>query len=81
MNIANIITDLKAERDRIEKAIAAITMIGLRGKQRGRPPKSALSSASNRRRRRNRLTPAGRKRLSEMMKARWAARRKKQNVA
>ncbi len=75
MDLSKIISELKAERQRIGRAIAALEAAN--GTRRpGRPPKSE-SSAAPTRRRRNRLTPAGRKRLSEMMKKRWAERKKK----
>jgi hypothetical protein len=72
LDINRILAELKAERDRIEQAIASIEKIGSPMRRRGRPP----GQPSGRRRRR-RLTPEGRRRLSEMMKKRWAERRKK----
>jgi hypothetical protein len=55
---------LEAERARIDKEIAELKM------------QDAPRPTGRGRRRANRLTPAGRKRLSEMMKARWAERRR-----
>jgi hypothetical protein len=81
METARCIEELRAERDRIEKAITAMLGIHSTGNGRGRPPKSASSSTNGRRRRRNRLTPAGRQKLSMMMKKRWAERRKKGKAA
>jgi hypothetical protein len=48
------------------------------GRRRGRPPVSGEAARKPGRPRKGGITPAGRKRLSEMMKARWAARRKQQ---
>ena len=66
MDIKAILSQLKAERDRLDKAIAALEGLESSGTSRGR----------GRRRGRRRMSAAGRKRISEMMKARWAARRK-----
>jgi hypothetical protein len=78
MDTARILEELRAEKDRIEKAISAFLSIHSGGgTRRGRPHKFASSSSANGRRRRNRLTPAGRRRLSQMMKKRWAERKKK----
>ena len=72
MNTSSILTQLRSERDRLEKAIAALESLDSTVSA-GRP--AAAAKAPKRRTRR--LTPAGRKRLSEMMKKRWAERRKK----
>jgi hypothetical protein len=76
LDIHRILAELNAERDRIDQAIAAISNIGSPRARRGRPP-----GKSTGRRRRHRLTPEGRKRLSEMMKKRWAERRKRAKAA
>ena len=72
MDIERIVADLKRERDRLSRAITALegaeTGAGIRSVALGRPPKK---------KRRHRLTPEGRRRLSESMKRRWAERRKK----
>ena len=60
---------LEVEKQRIELEIAAI--------QRRLGPKSVPHSESNQRKRparRSNLTAAGRKRLSDAMKARWASK-------
>ena len=73
MNTQRIISELKAERNRLDKAIAALDgtsttqvvakrAISLDG---ARPP-----------RKRHHLTAAGRKRLSMLMKKRWAEKKK-----
>jgi hypothetical protein len=70
MDIHVIVTELKKERDRLDRAIAALDggSKAVAIKSVGRPATSKRGS---------RLTPAGRKRLSEMMKKRWAERRRK----
>src|SRR5215469_7711050 len=64
LDVQSIVSELKAERDRIVQAIAALERALIDGP----------SSAGNPRGRS--LTPAGRKRLSEAMKRRWAPRRR-----
>jgi hypothetical protein len=72
MDTARIIADLKAEISRLQTAVAALEGIynsrGRRhaGKRLGRKPEA-----------KRRLTAAGRKRLSQLMKQRWAARKAK----
>ena len=95
MDIRRMLADLQSERDRIEKAIAALQSLegvastgattgARRGRRPGRPPgrpaKSASASTASQaggRRRRRTMSPAARKRISEMMKLRWAERKKK----
>jgi len=72
MDINSIVVELKKERDRLDRAIAALDGEGrTNGATRtaGRPVAHKRGGS--------RLTPAGRKRLSDMMKKRWAERRKK----
>jgi len=74
LDTGRIVAELKRERDRLDLAIAALD---------GRSPKTAAqtSAAPNRatrsKKKRDNLTPAGRKRLSQLMKKRWAEKRKK----
>jgi hypothetical protein len=68
MDRVGILSELKKERDRLDRAIAALD---------GGVVHSNGTSTGAQKRRGSRLTPAGRKRLSEMMKKRWAERRKK----
>lgn len=75
MDTTQILSDLRTELKRLDQAIAALESLGSTGStsvRRGRPPVTAAPKKSGRRG----LTPAGRRRLSAMMKARWAARRK-----
>jgi len=63
LDIGGIISDLKAERDRISQAIGA-----LEGAAAHLPQAPAQQKRGN-------LTPAGRKRIFEALKKRWAERR------
>ena len=77
MNIQLILTDLHRERNRLDQAIAALEGLSSRpAGRRGRPP-GAKQAKSARTRKRSGITAAGRRRLSEMMKKRWAERKKK----
>ena len=77
MDIDTIVADLKKERDRVVKAIAALVGMGSAptGKRRGRKP--GAKAAATTRKRRGGISKEGRKKLSELMKKRWAERRKK----
>jgi Spy/CpxP family protein refolding chaperone len=70
LNIARILADLKSERDRIDRAIKALSALES-------TPVASKPVTRAVRRKRGGLTPEGRKRLSEAMKKRWAERRKK----
>jgi hypothetical protein len=76
MDIQNILGDLKKERARLDQAIAALEGLGASGpRRRGRPVGSVNKTSSDRPRRH--MSPAARKRISEMMKQRWAERKRK----
>lgn len=75
MDTRKIIVDLKAERDRINQAIAALESLDGTAAARSGATAVAAKNAPKQPGRRG-LTPAGRRKLSAMMKARWAARRK-----
>lgn len=77
MEIDKIVADLQKERDRLAKAIAALLGVGSGGNGRRRGRKPGTKMAATRRKRRGGITKEGRKRLSELMKKRWAERRKK----
>jgi hypothetical protein len=69
MDTASIIAELEAERDRLNRALAALRGTGnttrtATGKPDGRKSKRTLSAAA-------------RKRIGEAMKKRWAERKKK----
>ncbi len=71
MDTRKIIAELRAERDRLNQAIAAIEAITIDGASRTatRQPRSAGAKP----RRRRRISAAARKRLSQLMKQRWAS--------
>lgn len=64
MDRESILKQLRSDRDRIEEAIEALE------------GSSAPRSPARKGRRTGGITAAGRKKLSDMMKARWAARRR-----
>lgn len=73
MDTQQIISELESERDRLEQAIAA-----LRGSMSGR---RGLTSVGTGRRGRRRLSAAAKRRISEMMKKRWAERKRAAKAA
>jgi hypothetical protein len=76
LDIEKMVADLKRERDRLSQAIAALEAIATSGAGIKRRAAAQRQAGSKRRRR---LTPEGRKRLSDMMKKRWAEYRKKRS--
>jgi hypothetical protein len=75
VDIGAIVSELKKERDRLNRAIAALEGTDV---ARNANVRSSTSGpvARNPTKRRH-LSPEGRKRLSELMKKRWAERRKR----
>jgi len=67
MDIQQILSDLRSERERIDNAIRALEG-GKTGRRPGRPAGSG---------KRRTMSASARKRISEMMKLRWAERKKK----
>jgi hypothetical protein len=76
VELGTIVSTLKKERDQLDRAIAALEAVGAAS---GTPVKSAPPAAVARtaKKRGHGLTPEGRRRLSQLMKRRWAERRKK----
>jgi hypothetical protein len=74
VNITVIVSELKAERIRIDRAITALEGMSPNGSTSNHAPKQAKAAVAQKS---GGLTAAGRKRLSELMKKRWAERRKK----
>jgi len=68
MDITQILDHLKVERQRIDHAISA-----LEGSH--SHSTAVVKHTSAKKKAKGGITPAGRKKLSEMMKKRWAARR------
>jgi len=85
MDIKSVLEQLQTERDRVNQAIAALEILqGVSSApRRGRPPKnptqyggSVVSMPKKRT-----MSPAARRRISEMMKKRWAERRRRNRAA
>jgi hypothetical protein len=76
MDLSHIVSELKNERNRIDRAIAALNGLNGTGIQRTTKT-SSVKPAAITAKHRGHLTVEGRKRLSEMMKKRWAERRKR----
>jgi exonuclease VII small subunit len=75
MELTAIVSELKKERDRLNRAIAALE--GTDAVKTGSAKIAAPALVVRKSKSGSRLSPEGRKRLSEMMKKRWAERRKK----
>ena len=73
MDIERIIATLEAERNHINRAIASLKEIAFSGAAR----EPALRNRRSALRRRAGMSPAARKRISKMMKKRWADLRRK----
>jgi len=68
MNTNRIIAELRAERDRIDKAISALEAVSSSERRRaGRPPGAPAT-----RRKIGRMSAAARRKLSRLLKQRWA---------
>jgi hypothetical protein len=73
VDLGKVLSELKNERDRLNRAIAALEGIDVaKATTRTGSSKPAARAA-----RKHHLTAEGRKRLSELMKKRWAERRRK----
>ena len=74
MDTQAIVKELKRERDRLNTAIVALEGTDSHPTPRkSSPPANSPTPPPKKRRR---LTPEGRKRLSDLMKKRWAERKK-----
>ena len=80
MDILKMLADLRQERQQVEEAILVVERLAsaTRGKRRGRPPKwmSAVNAGtpSTQGPKKTRVvSAAGRKRMAEAQKKRWAA--------
>src|SRR5271157_3057815 len=71
MDIQGIVVQLRQEVSRIENAIAALVGLGSQPARRGRPPKASQARPASGQKRRH-MSAAGRKRISDAMKRRWA---------
>jgi len=71
MDIQAIVSDLNAERNRIDQAISALEgLTSVSSPRRGRPRKAKQAAALGKKRRV--MSAAARKRISDAMKKRWA---------
>jgi hypothetical protein len=77
VDLAGIVVELKRERDRLNRAIAALEESDSSGIAVNMRVVAPMKASHNGKEQGRHLTPAGRKRLSEAMKKRWADRRKK----
>ena len=78
MDTQRIVSELKAERNRLDRAIAAL---GGDSTTRATLAKNVISmDGAQAPKKRHHLTAAGRKRLSMLMKKRWAEKRKKSSL-
>jgi hypothetical protein len=75
LDIQAIVKELKRERDRLNAAIVALEGTDLPPTPRKASPVAHVLAPPAKKRRR--LTAEGRKRISDMMKKRWAEKRKK----
>jgi hypothetical protein len=73
LDLDRIVSELKSERDRISRAISLLENESTKIVRKTAAPNKMAAS----KKRSGGLTPAGRKRLSEAMKKRWAERKKK----
>ena len=69
MILQQIVAVLTAERNLLDRAIAALNGISTQPR-RGRPPKAVQTSARPKRRRR--MSAAARRKMSRLLKQRWA---------
>ena len=68
MDTNRILAELRAERDHIDQAISALEAVTSTGPRRvGRPPGAARKAN-----RRGRMSAAARRKLSRLLKQRWA---------
>jgi hypothetical protein len=69
VNLQQIVAELKAERDRLDRAISTVAGMTSTGARRGRRP-AAVFVPKNRRR--GRMSAAARRKMSRLLKERWA---------
>jgi hypothetical protein len=80
MDILKMLAELRQERQQVEEAILVIERlaVGAQGKRRGRPPKwmsAAAGPAPSAAPKKWSVSEAGRKRMAEAQRKRWAAKR------
>jgi hypothetical protein len=77
LDLNRIVEDLKKEKGRLERAIAALEESASPRIVVRKPGVAAQQPAASNGKKRGAITPEGRKRLSLAMKKRWAERKKK----
>jgi hypothetical protein len=77
LDLNRIVEDLKKEKGRLERAIAALEESASPGIVVKNPSVAVQQPAASNGNQRGAITPEGRKRLSLAMKKRWAERKKK----
>jgi hypothetical protein len=77
VDLRKVVSELKQERDRLNRAIVALEGIEVAAVI----ITKASSKPAAKEAKKHNLTAEGRKRLSEMMKKRWAERRRKLKLA
>jgi hypothetical protein len=75
MDTHNILAELRAERERIDQAISALEALGSDSASARRTGRRSAGAGATRGRRH--MSAATRKRISEMMKQRWAERKRR----
>ena len=76
MNTGTILAELREQRDRLNQAIAALEELQNGVGRRGRRAAISAEGPTRGRGGRRHMSAAARKRISQMMKKRWAERRK-----
>jgi len=79
VDIQKIVAELTADRDQLDRAIAALNSVSKQTK-RGRPPKAVQTLVKPKRVRRG-MSAAARRKIAAAQRARWAAWRKRKKVA
>jgi hypothetical protein len=69
MDMNWILAELRTECGRIDRAISALEAVNSTGRRRGRPPGSTNAP---KKRGRSRMSAAARRKLSRLLKQRWA---------
>ncbi len=73
MKVNAILQELKAERNRLDQAIAALQSLN---HERGRAGRPKASAQAPKKRARRHMSAAARAKIARLMKQRWAARKK-----
>jgi hypothetical protein len=72
MEIDKILSELRGERDRIDQTITAIESLNSADQRTGRRAGSTKTATTRSKRRRRPMSAAARKKLSQLLKQRWA---------